>query len=161
MTRKFFPFKSSTPGPEDASVFEEISQHELLDGDQQNEAEEDEEERQEVLDTWTWQEHQAWLAGVIARRAEDAGLIAKTDQFDWEYHQKFDADIHEAQRTIAQENEAHVGESNDAGENPTTASNQDSSANSGSELGADGSADFGAASFGDLGGSFGGGNPNF
>ena len=83
MIHKFMSPDSSGSRREHGRRFEEVPQHQLRTGeDLDEEAEEDEEDRHEALDTWTWQEHEAWLAGVIARRAEEAGLIAKTDQFD-------------------------------------------------------------------------------
>ncbi len=34
--------------------------------------------------------HDAWLCGVIARRCEEQGLVPKTDEFSFEWHQEFD-----------------------------------------------------------------------
>ena len=39
------------------------------------------------------QERQTHLAGVMARAAEEAGLIAKTGQFSFNWHSMFDAEI--------------------------------------------------------------------
>jgi len=38
-------------------------------------------------------ERDFWIAGVIARNCQDAGLIPKVDQFSWDWHMEFDAHI--------------------------------------------------------------------
>lgn len=43
------------------------------------------------------QEMQMRIAGALARRAEAAGLIQRTDDFSWEWHQQFDNDFEAAQ----------------------------------------------------------------
>ena len=43
------------------------------------------------------QERAMRIAGVLARHAEEAGLIHATDEFSWEWHQQFDSDIEAAQ----------------------------------------------------------------
>jgi hypothetical protein len=47
------------------------------------------------------QERQMHLAGIMAKAAEEAGLIVKTDQFSFEWHSMFDAEI-EAAQNVAQ-----------------------------------------------------------
>jgi len=67
-------------------------------------SEEDKETSGNASEATSWlalQEHMMWLAGRIAARAEEAGLIAKTDLFDWEYHMQFDSEIAAAQARIA------------------------------------------------------------
>ena len=55
----------------------------------------------EESDPWDWQvqqEQEMRLAGIIAKAAEKAGLIQPTDQFSWEWHAEFDAEIEAAER---------------------------------------------------------------
>ena len=39
------------------------------------------------------QEHEFWIAGVLARYYERLGLIPEPDQFDWEWHQEMDGEM--------------------------------------------------------------------
>lgn len=43
------------------------------------------------------QERQTHLAGIMAKAAEEAGLIAKTDEFSFEWHSMFDSEFEAAQ----------------------------------------------------------------
>lgn len=38
-----------------------------------------------------------WLAGAIARRCDQAGLTFPADEFSWEFHMAFDAEVEAAQ----------------------------------------------------------------
>ena len=46
------------------------------------------------------QEREPHLAGALARAFEDAGLVARTDHFSWEFHMMFDAEIEAASHEV-------------------------------------------------------------
>jgi hypothetical protein len=51
--------------------------------------------------SWDWEKQhdkETQLAGVLAKYYEDAGLVARTDEFSWEYHMAFDEDIAASQQ---------------------------------------------------------------
>lgn len=118
----------------------------------------------------TLQEHMMWLAGRIAARAEEAGLIAKTDEFDWDYHMQFDSEIAAAQARIAAsegaENAlasdgANASPEGDAGgpSGQTGGGSQGGAQGEGSSNGSGGpEANFGSEFGGNFGGDFGGGS---
>lgn len=135
------------------------------------------EESNDSTDERSW-----WLAGAIARRSEELGLIQRSDQLDWDWHRQFDADI-EAQEAEIAGAEAESGQDaqsspgmdgDDAGRNASTremggasggpqpagseSGGQEgggSEANAVSSIGA--GADSGIGLNGEFGGDFGGG----
>jgi len=105
--------------------------------------------KDEAIASWDWekqQDREMRIAGILAKAAEDAGLIQPTDDFSWEWHTEFDAEIEAAQQAPAQEN---VASSNGEAQG-------ECSSGPGSEVHADFGSDLGSGTGGDLGGGFGG-----
>jgi len=112
------------------------------------------------------QDHDAWLAGALARGYEEAGLVAKTDDFSWEWHTQFDSDFAQAQAEAAGQQQSEQGDASGS-ETGGTGSQQSSpdiggsgdrgAINAGPDLpGPDFGADLGSGFGGDFGGDFGG-----
>jgi len=102
-------------------------------------------------------DHEMWIAGALAKAAEEAGLIQKTDDFSWEWHQMFDAEIEAAK---AQLSEPELGATTEMTAEPTPLATPSPPSNSPpTDLSGDLSADFDGGGFGggfsgDLGGNF-------
>ena len=58
--------------------------------------------REKVYDEEAAQERDTWIAGVIARHCEQAGLIQPDDDFSWEWHQELDLELDAAIQAEAQ-----------------------------------------------------------
>jgi hypothetical protein len=80
---------------------------------------------------------EAWLAGIIAKHYEEAGLIPHTDAFSWEWHMLFNQSFADA--PAPSQGQAEPA----APENSTAAS-----------VGGDFGPDFGSGFGGDFGGGF-------
>ena len=89
------------------------------------------------------QEHQFWLAGVLARHYERLGLIPESDQFDGEWHQEVDGEM-EAVREQQASVETSEGDGAENGSDTSSDSGPDS--DSAPETGSGPSGDFGSFS---------------
>jgi hypothetical protein len=93
------------------------------------------------------QDREKHLAGILARAAEEAGLVHPTDDFSWEWHMEFDP-LTEAAKAAEQEAAAQEAAAQDAdsqtGETPAADP----------EIGGDFGAGFGGDFGGDIGGNF-------
>ena len=92
--------------------------------------------KDEAIDSWDWEKQQdkeMRLADIIAKAAENAGLIQPTDQFSWDWHAEFDAEMEAAEQKSVE---------------PTPCANSDNT-------GPDSGNKSGPESGGDLGGNFG------
>jgi len=102
--------------------------------------------KNETIDSWDWEKQQdseMRIAGILAKAAEASGLIQPADDFSWEWHMEFDAEIEAAHQQFAQENVA--------------SSNGEAEVESGPGPGAELNADFGFALGSGIGGDLGGG----
>ncbi len=82
------------------------------------------------------QERETHIAGIIARAAEAGGLIHPTDDFSFEWHTMFDAEIEAALANQVASGESAASDGTGAGESGVADLGADFNLGSGGDLGA-------------------------